>query len=99
MKYAFHPDALEEYQGAAFHYAERDPAVAARFMDAVEDAVRRIVEAPARWRVVDDDVRRCLTHVFPYAVLYTVEGGGILILAVMHCSRRPGYWKKRRRSS
>jgi toxin ParE1/3/4 len=48
-----------------------------------------------RWRVIEEDVRRCLTRVFPYAVLYTIETDFILIVAVMHCSREPGYWKSR----
>ena len=53
-------------------------------------------DAPARWRRIDEDVRRCLTHVFPYGVLYTIENEFVLIVAVMHCSREPGYWKTRR---
>jgi toxin ParE1/3/4 len=36
-----------------------------------------------------------VTHVFPYAVLYTIEPTFILIVAVMHCAREPGYWKTR----
>jgi toxin ParE1/3/4 len=32
---------------------------------------------------------------FPYGVLYTIEAEFILIVAVMHCSREPGYWKRR----
>jgi len=95
MKYRFHPEALDEYQEATVYYAERDPALALRFVEAVEDAIGRIVEAPERWRVLDDDVRRCLTHVFPYGVLYTIEPEFILIVAVMHGSREPGYWKRR----
>ena len=95
MKWDFHPEALDEYREAALYYAGRDPAVALRFVEAVEDAIRRILEAPERWRVVNEDVRRCLTHVFPYGVLYTIEPGCILIVAVMHCSRWPGYWKRR----
>lgn len=73
MKWGFHPEALGEYQKASLYYAERDPAVALRFVAAVEDAIGRILQAPERWRVVDEDVRRCLTHVFPYGVLYTIE--------------------------
>jgi len=95
MKHDFHKEALAEYLAAARYYDERDPRVALRFVDAVEDAVRRIVAAPQRWRIVEDDIRRCLTHVFPYAILYTVERDRVLVLAVMHCSREPGYWKKR----
>ena len=62
---------------------------------AVEDAISRVVEAPMRWRVIEEDVRRCLTRVFLYGVLYTIEADFILIVAVMHCSREPGYWKGR----
>jgi hypothetical protein len=36
-----------------------------------------------------------LTHVFPYGILYTIEAEFILIVAVMHGSRKPGYWKGR----
>jgi plasmid stabilization system protein ParE len=61
----------------------------------IEDAIRRILDAPDRWRVVEEDIRRCLTHVFPYAILYTIESEFVLIVAVAHCSRKPGYWKGR----
>jgi toxin ParE1/3/4 len=95
VRWEFHPEALEEYQEAALYYAERDPAVALRFVEAIEDAIRRILGSPLAWRVLEDDVRRCLTRVFPYGVLYTVEADHILIVAVMHGSREPGYWKRR----
>ena len=95
MRYEFHPQALAEYEAAALYYAERDPAVAQRFVAAVEDALDRILESPTRWRVLDEDVRRCLARVFPYGVLYTIEPEFVLIVAVMHCSREPGYWKRR----
>jgi toxin ParE1/3/4 len=92
MRYEFHPEALQEYQEAALHYANRDAALALR---SVEDAIQRILVGPARWRIIDEDVRRCLTHVFPYGILYTVEPDFVLIVAVMHCGREPGYWKQR----
>jgi toxin ParE1/3/4 len=95
MKYDFHPEALEEYQQAVNCYAQREPALALRFVEVVEDTIRRILESPEQWRVIDDDVRRCLTRMFPYGLLYTIEAGFILIVAVMHCSREPGYWKQR----
>lgn len=71
MRYEFHPAALEEYRQAALWYTEREQEVALKFVSSVEDAIERVVESPARWRVVDEDIRRCLTHVFPYAILYT----------------------------
>jgi len=95
MRYEFHPEALEEYRQAALWYAERERGLALQFIAAVEDAIQRVVEAPVRWRIIGEDVRRCLTRVFPYAVLYTTETDCLLIVAVMHCSREPNYWTKR----
>lgn len=96
MNYEFHPDALAEYEAAIAYYAERDPDVARRFVAVVEDAIGRIIRAPTRWRLLNEDVRRCLTRVFPYGVLYSIESDSVLILAIMHCSREPGYWQIRR---
>jgi toxin ParE1/3/4 len=95
MKYEFHPEALEEYRQAALWSAEREPGIALRFIASVEDAISRVLDAPTRWRVIDEDVRRCLIRVFPYAVLYTIEADFLLVVAVMHCSREPNYWKLR----
>ena len=46
-------------------------------------------------RVREAEVRCGLTRRFPYAVLYTIEPEGVLIVAVMHGSREPGDGKSR----
>ena len=96
MKYVFHPEALTEYADAVRYYTEQRTEVAQAFIDAIEDAVYRVRESPTSYNAIDDDVRRCMTRRFPYGILYTIEQDYILILAVMHCSREPGYWKSRR---
>lgn len=95
MRYEFHPDALAEYMNAALYYASCQAGLEQRFIAAVEHAIQLISESPERWRIIDEDIRRCLTKVFPYAVLYTIEADYILIIAVMHCNREPGYWRNR----
>jgi toxin ParE1/3/4 len=95
MRYEFHPEALAEFKEAALYYAKRQPGLELRFIECVEDAVERIMAGPTRYRVFADDIRRCLTRVFPYGVLYTVERDFILIVAIMHLSRKPGYWRGR----
>ena len=99
MRYAFHPEARAEYIEAAAYYEHRRAGLGARFTIEIEATIERIIEAPSRWPVLEQDVRRCLTHIFHYGVLYTVEPDHVLILAVMHCSRRPGYWKGRHREA
>lgn len=95
MKFEFHPEALAEFQDAARYYRVSQEGLGLRFVSCVEDAINQILEAPLRWRVLEDDVRRCLVRIFPYAVLYTIEPEFVLIVAVMHCHREPGYWRER----
>ena len=96
MKFRFHPEARAEYLSAAKFYHQRQPGVEVRFIEAIEEAIRKVVASPHRWRVLEGDVRRCLARVFPYAILYAIEGEEIIIIAVAHGSREPGYWHNRR---
>lgn len=95
MRFEFHPDALAEYLQAAQHYADRQPGLERRFIEAVEQTIGLITGSPLSWRVFEDDIRRCLTRVFPFAVLYTIETDHILIVGVMHNHREPGNWRGR----
>jgi plasmid stabilization system protein ParE len=95
MNYAFHPEALVEFEDAAGYYAEKQIGLERRFIASVETAIQNLIERPASYAILEQDVRRCLTRVFPYAVLYTIEPDFILIVAVMHCHQKPGYWQHR----
>jgi len=99
MRFVFHREALAEFEDAAIYYAAVDPLLALRFVEAVEHAINLVVESPLRWLDVEDGIRRCMARVFPYAILYSIESDYVLIVAVMHCSREPGYWKQRLASS
>ena len=93
MNYEFHPEALAQYEAGAHYWAQQPEGLDLRFINSVEGAIRKILAAPERWRAFDDDIRRCLTQTFPYGILYTIEPDFVLIIAVAHCSREPGYWK------
>ena len=95
MRYEFHPEALDEYEDAARYYASCQDGLELRFIEHVERAFRQVSEAPMRWRRFEQDVRRYLVDVFPYAVLYSIESGYVLIVAVIHLSQEPGYWRHR----
>src|SRR5688572_13325116 len=97
MNYEFHPEALSEFHQAASYYDECSSGLGGRFVGCVEKGIQQICEDPERWRVLEQDVRRYLVYVFPFAILYTIETEYVLIIAVMHCSREPGYWRKRAR--
>ena len=69
MRWQFHSKALSEYEEAARYYAGCQAGLKLRFIASVKAPVRQIADAPGRWRIVEQDLRRCLTKVFPYAIL------------------------------
>ncbi len=95
MRFEFHSNALAELASAAEYYEARQAGLGNRFVDAVAEALERIARDPFVWVPTDEDVRRCLTRVFPYGILYTIESDFVLIVAVAHLAREPGYWKSR----
>lgn len=96
MEAVFHPEALDEYAEGVRHYAAIQTPLGQRFRNAVETAIDNCIERPLSHAIIEQDVRRCvIIRRFPYAVLYTIEPGYVLIVAVMHCHRAPGYWRHR----
>ena len=73
MNHVFHPDTVLEFEEAVRYYRARGVVLGDRFAGEVRLAIRRILETPSRWRVLEDDVRRCGVRVFPYSVLDTID--------------------------
>jgi len=44
-------------------------------------------------RVVDAGLRAVVLERFPFKVLYRVSSNVIVVVAVAHDRRRPGYWR------
>ena len=95
MRVIYHPDAGEEVIRAAEFYEKQVPSLGGQFLDAIEEAVTRIIESPKRWRILEKDVRRFLLPRFPFAIYYRAPGDHIRILAVKHHSRHPDCWRAR----
>ena len=97
--YGFHPDAQAEYEQAINYLIDNaSPIVAAAFADELETAIKLVLDEPTMRRTVDaTGMRRFLFRRFPYALyyLYREENDRIEIYAIMHLSRRPGYWRSR----
>ncbi len=93
------PEALSEAEEAAAWYRrEAGVEVAARFVRALGDALERIGSSPDRWPRLGPLAHRVRLARFPYLVVYVPSGDIVVVLAVAHAKRRPGYWKTRSRS-
>lgn len=90
-----HPSAVAEGEDAAAWYAERDPRVALQFAHELDAALNRIAEAPHRWPAYLYGTRRVRLTRFPYLIPYREEAARILVVAIAHAKRAPGYWRTR----
>ena len=91
----FHPEAVVELRAGATYYEQQQPGLGERFVSSIEFSLAGIIESPLTWPVLEQDVRRKLVRVFPYAILYSIEPDRLFVLAVMHCHQKPGYWRTR----
>jgi len=95
MTVRFHPAARVELREARLWYEERSPLSAVAFAQEVDAAVSRIAEAPMRYPVAENGTRRVVLDRFPYNVFYRVGTKEIVVVAIAHQKRRPGYWRGR----
>jgi plasmid stabilization system protein ParE len=95
MNYSFHPQAQVEFEQAIEYYEDCQDGLGYEFAIEIHDTIQNIVNFPCTWPELQSGIRRCLARRFPYGVLYFMEQGDILILAVMHLHRSPDYWKSR----
>jgi hypothetical protein len=93
--FSFHPEADEEFVEAVAYYEECESGLGLDFARETHAAIQNALDYPTLWPEIEDGVRRCLVHRFPYGVLYSTEPHGIFVLAVMHLHRNPDYWKHR----
>jgi plasmid stabilization system protein ParE len=87
--------ALEEAEAAARWYTARSEAAALGFADEIDAAASAIERLPNAWPAYEHGTRRFLLRRYPFSVVYRIEPDRILIVAVAHGHRRPGYWLSR----
>lgn len=78
-------------------YSEQAPGLGDAFLIEVLSAADRIARFPEAWHPLGAGIRRCRLSRFPYGLIYAVDNGDILVVAVAHLHRRPDYWRDRLR--
>lgn len=101
MRLVLHPDAVAEATAAGDWYDAWRRGLGGHFATELERAFEAILENPRAWPLwpglaPSQDVRRFLLPRFPFAVAYVASPDVVMVLAVAHTRRRPGYWIARR---
>ena len=99
MKVELHPAATAELVAQHDFYEERLPKLGADLEAEVHRGLRQIVASPEAWKPWPDlpEVRTFVLERFPFVLPYWHDAERVVVLAVAHARRRPGYWKGRLR--
>ena len=93
MPVVFHRLAVQEFVTARRWYRRRSPQAESRFVAAVADALARAETNPLRAPVYRGNQRWQLLRRYPYVIYFEPMGPAMIIVyALAHARRRPGYW-------
>lgn len=93
--YRFLSPAEDEMTEAALFYESTSVGLGNDLLDDVQRAIDRLCEYPYSGELVDTNLRRTLLRHFPFNLIYAIERQSIVIVAVAHHGRAPGYWRSR----
>jgi toxin ParE1/3/4 len=92
---SFHPDVKNDTQSSYDWYQLQAQGLGNDFIAELESAFEAISSLPKTWPKFGSNHHRFLLSRFPFSVIYQIQSEHIYIVAVMHNSKRPGYWLKR----
>jgi toxin ParE1/3/4 len=83
------PVALDHLHGIAAYIAKDSPAAARRLVQRIFDRVERLEKFPLSGGYIAEDDRKIYREIIQgnYRVIYRVEEGKVLIVAVYHAAR------------
>ena len=91
----FHPDVASEIRSSYLWYQSQAEGLGEDLLSELESAYKAISELPNTWPLFQRGFKRYLLSQFPFSVIYRKDGNVIYVVAVMHNSRKPGYWAER----
>lgn len=101
MKVVFTAEVVHELRAARQWYNRRAPGIGDRLIAIVDDKVGEVGRVPASFPCDREDpiVRRARLSKYPYTLIFMIleEESVVVLLALAHGKRKPGYWKKRLR--
>ena len=95
MIYRFHPEAEDELHEAYAFYESRRAGLGRRFAEAFDRALADVLQEPFAWPILEEPFRVTRLRKFPYGIVFDPREREVVVVAVMHLHRLPGYWKDR----
>lgn len=80
---------------AARFYETQRRGLGLDYIDEVRRAVDALIAFPGLGHRFSKRLDRIVLRRFPYALIYRAEPRAVVVVAVAHLRRRPGYWRRR----
>jgi hypothetical protein len=90
-----HRLARSELIASALYYDKRNRGLGEEFLKAVEATEARICEHPLWGQPFEAGTRKLRVKRFPFTIIYKEFPESIMVFAIAHFSRKPGYWLNR----
>ena len=92
--------ATEEITAAALWFDSQSPGLGGQFWQSVDKLLGQIEENPFRFgksefATPEIDFRFAMVPRFKYVVHFAIDSEEVLIIAIGHAARKPGYWLRR----
>ncbi len=91
----YHPEASDEVAEAFSWYATANPEVGEQFKLELERAEELVQRSPESWAAYLLETRGFRFQKFPFVLAYVIRGEQVIIVALAHTKRKPGYWRER----
>ncbi len=89
------PGARGDFDESFDWYCTNSARAAVRFADAVDAALIKVSSNPTQFGSPDGIHRECPVKRFPFRIVYRLLHERVLVVAIAHAKRRPGYWSDR----
>ncbi|MDT8428131.1 MAG: type II toxin-antitoxin system RelE/ParE family toxin [Pseudomonadales bacterium] len=95
MRAKFVAPARCEFLKEVVYYNEQEPGLGNAFAQEVEEATVRALAFPEAGSPATKNTKLVFVNTFPFTVVYRPDRKGIIVFAVAHHRRAPGYWAQR----
>lgn len=97
MKVEYHPLTVSDLNAAVAYYNQQRDGLGAEFRSEIYSAITRVSANPFQYAIVEQGIRRCFAHRFPYSVLFRLINDEVIrILVIRHHRRHPRFGLDRR---
>ena len=91
----YHSSARADFDESLDWYLSRSVGSAIGFVLTVDDAIEKIIAASSRFPSTYSGCRYCALRRYPFRIVFHEEDDRLVIIAIAHAKRRPGFWRDR----